>query len=270
MDKENLNKLTFNATNSALENAFYYISNNDIKYDDQAFCQKNHSRDFKIKESNISVYFKDLEHNLIRKIEKANVVVGCVAWLTNENIIDALSSKSGVSIIVQKEKFLNYCEFDFNDRLRSKYSKLKTFNINYIDAPKAAFLSSGLIYTDKRFTGLEPVRCVGTVSNEVKNKNIPRMHNKFVVFCSEKISMIDESFDERNIQFTKISSLEPYAVWTGSYNFTKNANNSLENAIYIEDNNIAEAFFNEWGQIATLSELLDWQSMGTNPEAIFD
>jgi len=52
------------------------------------------------------------------------------------------------------------------------------------------------------------------------------MHNKFLVFLS--------------------SELRPYAVWTGSFNFSANASRSLENAVYIEDAAIAGAYLQAW------------------------
>jgi phosphatidylserine/phosphatidylglycerophosphate/cardiolipin synthase-like enzyme len=58
----------------------------------------------------------------------------------------------------------------------------------------------------------------------------------------------------------------PYAVWTGSYNFTKNAGMSFENALYIEDQPIVDAYMAEYAQIFSLSEPLDWTSEWSVPE----
>jgi len=59
---------------------------------------------------------------------------------------------------------------------------------------------------------------------------------------------------------------EPYEVWTGSFNFTKNATYSFENAVLSKDQNIVGAFFREFGQIAALSESLDWETEWTAPD----
>jgi len=65
------------------------------------------SREVDLNESSIiAAHFQDLEGALIRYIAEADAVVGCVAWLTNLNVLRALASKFGVSIIVQKEEFL--------------------------------------------------------------------------------------------------------------------------------------------------------------------
>jgi hypothetical protein len=57
-------------------------------------------------DDSIVVVFKHLESSLIYHIRCADVIVGCVAWLTNEKILRALSTKRGVALIVQKEDFL--------------------------------------------------------------------------------------------------------------------------------------------------------------------
>lgn len=51
---------------------------------------------------------------------------------------------------------------------------------------------------------------------------------------------------------------EPYAVWTGSYNITRNGNASLENALFVQDARLAEAYCDEWAQLVEVSESLDW------------
>ena len=40
---------------------------------------------------NTTVFFKDLEDHLINLIKEAQVVIGCVAWLTSMPILKALS-----------------------------------------------------------------------------------------------------------------------------------------------------------------------------------
>ena len=57
-----------------------------------------------------------------------------------------------------------------------------------------------------------------------------------------------------------------HCVWTGSYNISQTATKSLENAVVIRDQVIAEAYFNEWSQIMALSEPLDWESEWVAPE----
>ncbi len=79
------------------------------------------------------------------------------------------------------------------------------------------------------------------------------MHNKFLVFAR-----ITHEQDR--------DTITPYAVWTGSFNFTVNAVASLENALYLTSPEIVGAFFEEFGQIMALSEPLDWESDWMTPE----
>ena len=81
------------------------------------------------------------------------------------------------------------------------------------------------------------------------------MHNKFLVFCKVKNTGKDQ-----------FHILEPYAVWTGSFNFSYAASMSLENAIYLTEPNIVMAYFKEFAQIYAISEELDWQSEWCSPE----
>ena len=202
------------------------------------------------------VYFRDIENKLLYHISKAEAVFGAIAWLTNYTILDALSKLSDVSIIVQKEDFLRpdiRTSSNFKNILREKYSKLKC------DLARYSFdnvLSSMSFACDPT---IEPVRCVGN-HNSDKKPAFPRMHNKFLVFATVK-----EEKEERK-SLIEPSLIKPYAVWTGSFNFTKNATNSLENALYITDTTIVNAFFKEYGQIAAISESLDWSSDWMEPE----
>jgi phosphatidylserine/phosphatidylglycerophosphate/cardiolipin synthase-like enzyme len=63
--------------------------------------------------------------------------------------------------------------------------------------------------------------------------------------------------------------IKPYAVWTGSFNFTKTAPLSFENAVVIQDAKIVEAYFKEYAQIAALSEPLDWTVVWIAPQWSF-
>jgi len=203
--------------------------------------------------SNISVYFKDLEGKLINHIDEADVVVGCVAWLTNFKILDHLAKKQ-VSIIVQKEDFLR--PDNILDTSTFKKILMEKYNNLHMDIYRYNLIGcvSMCSYPD-----MQPVRCMGN-HNSDKSPAFPRMHNKFVIFCKTGVIADDGSEYDDNI------GLSPYAVWTGSYNFSKNSGNSLENALYITDQEVVNAYFLEYMQIATLSEQLDWEVPWCDPE----
>lgn len=113
--------------------------------------------------------------------------------------------------------------------------------------------------------------------NSDKSLSFPRMHNKFLIF-TENIPIYDDvpstfgyaaedySADD-NLDLPKLLGVSDTAcVWTGSYNISQTAAKSLENAVVIRDQVIAQAYFNEWSQIMALSEPLDWESEWVAPE----
>lgn len=242
---------------------------------------RGEQQDYSTASGNIKAHLRDHATALCEYIREADVVMGCVAWLTNYQILDAMAERE-VSIVVQKEDFLRPDSGDWSSKkTREKYKNLH-FNVNRYDMPGIInSLNAGSAELD-----VEPVRCAGVVAE--KNEKPPRCHHKFVVFFKYKTRVIltqvntpqidheitlvgsnqlnidmeqeeEHDHDELNQYESEFESqLEPYAVWTGSYNFTWNAEHSFENAVMIRDKKIAEAFANEYAQILALSEPLDW------------
>src|SRR5262249_7338846 len=146
-----------------------------------------------------------------------------VAWLTSKAILAALARLQGVSIIVQKEDFLRpdiESGPNWARRLRNLYESLPVglsrFDISRLESMDICGNST-----------LHPVRCVGNYNAE-KAPAFPRSHHKFVVFCH---------WNEGEDECGGWKEIEPYAVWTGSFNFTETANRSFENALILRDPN---------------------------------
>ena len=85
------------------------------------------------------------------------------------------------------------------------------------------------------------------------------MHHKFLVFLRQR-DKADQKIEEGAWPYSS------YAVWTGSYNITKNGNCFLENALYVQDIRLAEAYCNEWAQLIEVSEPIDWTKPYSAPE----
>ena len=123
--------------------------------------------------------------------------------------------------------------------------------------------ASGLSYLSGPDVG-QAIRCVG----ERPSPNItnPRMHNKFLVFASpiDRGILYEEDAEDPLHQLD--GGWNAHVVWTGSYNLTRNAGQSWENALIIRDPVIAGAYLNEWSQLFTFSEPLDWRSEYIAPE----
>lgn len=202
----------------------------------------------------IAVHFRDIADRLAEYIAGADVVLGCVAWLTHHDILERLGSvPHGVQLVVQKEDFLRPDNEDnfmrvrgFNKSLRQRYDALPAITSQYALPGVAGSLNMCCEYV------VQPVRCVGN-HNSTRSPVHPRMHNKFMVFCR---------YDESR----ECDAITPYAVWTGSFNVSRNATNSFENAVYIECDKTAGAYADEWAQIYALSEPLNWESDWVAPE----
>lgn len=100
------------------------------------------------------------------------------------------------------------------------------------------------------------------------------MHHKFLVFlrASEyemqhrKLYLPIGKSGPEEWEVRTHYRFKPYAVWTGSFNFTDNATKSFENAVYIENAEVAKAFADEHSQILALSEELDWTTPWATPQ----
>jgi hypothetical protein len=203
----------------------------------------------------VSVYFRDIEQHLINHIRAATHVVGCVAWLTSEPILKELAKKRMACIIIQKEDFLRPDVPHKNgwaSKLRDLYSSLKAPEVRYGFPSPLKEMSVCSLWDS------EAVRCVGNY-NRNKAPASPRAHHKFLVFLESK----NDPYENEDCYETEYRAT---AVWTGSFNFTKNAGQSLENALYIESYEIADAYYREWAQVTALSEPLDWESDWVAPE----
>lgn len=132
-------------------------------------------------ESKSRVYFRNLGNRLIDHIKECDVVLGCVAWLTNERILKALAQKKGVSLIVQKEDFLRpdiTSSANWTSYLLRLYSNLPK-TLDRRDFHETILGDMGGL---KCTPLIDPVRCIGNY-NRSKESAFPRSHHKFVLFC---------------------------------------------------------------------------------------
>ncbi|MDF1894881.1 phospholipase D-like domain-containing protein [Rahnella contaminans] len=215
---------------------------------------------FNTQSATTSVYFRDLEKYLINHIKSADIVLGAVAWLTSYSVLDALAQDDKeVVFVIQKEDFLRPdigAKNDFKETLRKKYSNLKNSLTRYD--------FEGTILPNMSYAGdpsIDSVTCIGNVNN-AKAAAFPRMHNKFIIFSKKDV---DYNVPEEPESGSRIK-ISPYAVWTGSFNITKNAGMSFENALYITDMAIVNAYYQEFAQITALSESLNWFKDWVEPQ----
>jgi hypothetical protein len=214
-------------------------------------------------DGSVEVVFRNIEQRLIEEIKATELVVGCVAWLTSGPILDALAEIQGVSIVVQKEDFLRPDvgapgRESWKRWLREKYDRLPEGPHRY--EYEGTALSSMNMLGDPT---MECVRCLGN-HNTDRRAAMPRAHHKFLVFCDYTGGKVEQlPGGGRSLQGGRVV---PRKVWTGSYNLSKNAGLSLENAVLLTDESCVRGYYAEWGQLAGLSEPLDWTSKYVQPD----
>jgi hypothetical protein len=201
----------------------------------------------KIESQSVTVHFQHQMAILHSEIRKWDIVIGCVAWLTNFNILRALERCKHVNILIQKEDFLRPDVGNWTEtRIKEAYNALRPLRDYQWDTRFEDQATGEAFYYE---TYLErAIRCVGVVA---PRGTVPaRMHHKFLVFC----------------ELDKYDHIKPKAVWTGSLNLTENATRSLENSLLIKDETIAMMYTEEWRTLMLISESLDWDSSYVEPD----
>lgn len=222
--------------------------------------------------ASVSVYFKNIQEAIIYNINKADIVFGCVAWLTSVKIIDALYLKDNFSIIVSDQSPMIKLK-----KLRSHKNWIK---INQLESDDNHFytLSSAM------HVGVEEGSVDATLSevrrllpefltldslHDQTDDSQALMHNKFLIFGKvdysrkEIFELQAECWGKSNVSsdaevlaYAKSRAkpiVTPYAVWTGSPNFTFNSELHLENGVLMHSESIAKSYFKEFCQIYLFS-----------------
>ena len=194
--------------------------------------------DHGMKSGAVEVVFRNLKTRLIQCIEAADMVIGAAAWITDLDILRALAQRPSL-LVIQKEDFLrpdleSRLSATEREKLQNAYAAFQRFDGSRVTVGP---FSQGV---GDDFKNLDPILCFGYFK-EGEMFRTPKMHNKFLTFLREK----DRSF-------------HPYQVWTGSYNFTKMSEWSLENAVILSDKEIANQYAAEAQIIYLRGEKLNW------------
>lgn len=224
---------------------------NDLTPDYDGLAPRRITTSVTARVDQVEIHFDGLAARLCERIREADFVVGCMAWLTNRMVLAALA-ESECQIVVQKEDFLRPGTVG-RQELQRMYAALRSRN--RFGLPGSA---GSLSYASD--PTCQAVRCMG-IARRHQNETIPRMHHKFFVFCRE-----EERKQEQDEYANPWGFLRPYAVWTGSFNATENAALSRENALYVESEDLANRYIDEWVRVLALSEPLDWESDYVEPE----
>jgi len=193
------------------------------------------TRSVKVEVADITVVSGNCLPALLGFLKGADAVLGAVAWVRNYAVLKALLNRPAV-MLVQKESY-------WKPNQKGE-AKIRTAYLDALHNPsgiKTRYLPLGKTpLTTSRDADLPRFGCIGygpTVSYR------PLMHNKFIIAARLK--------DEK---------LTPYAVWTGSFNFSQIATTSLENAVIIESSKAARAYLAEWVRLLAMAEPLNWRN----------
>lgn len=147
--------------------------------------------DYSVKGESAEVVLRNHAQRCIEMIRNSDTVLGCIAWITHPEILDALAEplqwsgeRRKVQIIVNKEDFLrpDYTdkvsrnETSFYNELRSKYDRLGGGVNTYLEVGRRFVETSTGWQWSLEF---ESLRCVGL---SLKQRWSPKMHHKFAVF----------------------------------------------------------------------------------------
>lgn len=207
-------------------------------------------------DSNTQIYFNNIENVIIEKIKSYDIVIGCISWLTNEKILNELSKKDTVMIVVQEEDYLlpdnNTIYYNNIQKkwIRDLYKKLEQCNKHEYTIRHKLGIN---IYSSKQIAGIRRFGLMKHNSNTVYAK----MHNKFMI----GLNLVNKSKLRYANPDKNISDIVTNGeVITGSYNYTFTGSNSLENIICLTDMNIINTYFNQFGNIYVHSYELDFPS----------
>lgn len=215
----------------------------------------------------VEVIFKEIKTRLVEYIsdQSARVgdgnlaVVGCVAWLTDSSILECLHEHQvQVSIIVNKEQKYH---------ARELINKLTPFWLHEQRTRHPQLWHKVFETTPQNDAEVwTAVRCCGEMLPGRDSRGARSlMHDKFLVFieCEERP---EGEVDGPGI--VEVQRWTPFAVWSGSANLTSNSSRHFENAMLVTSDRIADAYWGEWGDIALLSEPLDFLTPQATPTRV--
>lgn len=184
----------------------------------------------------IECHFRNLQQVLLNEIEQSDIVLGCVAWISDPIILESLTKRSTALILDSKVNRMG-------KRLQGLYDDLQHTDKQPIYDMLVNGLGSEryLYYTNKED---QPVK--GSFAEDWNFESglyavdgfYQYMHHKFLVLIKE-INPCSKC-GKKMYQPT---------VWTGSFNFTKNASKGLENAVIIRDKFISASYLCEFLEI---------------------
>ena len=243
------------------------------QYIDNKFRSKVKSSDVEFVTSYFSHYATDrtgrtkseLISNLVSVIKeygKNKTVLGCIAWLSSAEVLDALKTCRRVLLIINREDYERWG----GGGMLKKYLELPKFDeplsvaFEHLETVLAT-LENNRTKGKSRYSS---VRAFGnpsfTIGGVTKCQGLE--HCKYLIFFESQchVKITDETNDQPN--FSKLIEISPMkkegqeyvykdvpcAVWTGSMNMTKASETHHENAVFIKSERTAMAYMHDFSE----------------------
>lgn len=190
---------------------------------------------------------------MIKRYGRTSIILGCIAWISGGEIIEALSQCKGVSLIVNREDFSKYGVGSTG----KKYAKIPRIGQPFSQA--FAHIPSDLSSLEpKRKNGKSSytsVRAFGnpsmSVGSNANNGKSGLEHCKYMIFFESRPMLLAGGGDNGEDIYEYKDY--PAAVWTGSMNMTKNSESHHENTVLIESDKIAMAYYKDFSKTFMVS-----------------
>jgi len=207
----------------------------------------------------VAVYLNDLEIPLLAWLSRQEAVVGCVAWLTNEKVLDALNSLKICQVVMQKEDWMRP---DYDGRHPARHSR-RHYNgeagfcrLELAETSGLSMCSDPMVQRFRCFGQSTSAQTSGPMQTAVPPAR-PVMHHKFLVGCVSHRPLDDDGYPSLE--------LIPRSVWMGSFNMTKGARRNMDSAV-VMGAGPAALYYREWLDIFSHSEKLDFEHEYCVPE----
>jgi hypothetical protein len=186
-------------------------------------------------------------------------VIGCVPWLTSDDVIQRLMKLSGCCVVIDKdatqrpEKLIAADPIVYGLRA-SAISRLSDLAPAVNGGPKV--IVPGMSWEETEHV-IEPVRVLGHRRRGLK----PLLHAKLLV-----LGQMHYREDERT-HYVSVR-FEPTMVWLGSANWTNSSSDHLEVAVASSDPELVRSAAEFVAEVIAFSEPADSQCVGPEPDLV--
>jgi hypothetical protein len=197
-----------------------------------------------------------------RRLDPSSAAIGCVPWLTDHTVADALASLRQCCIVVDKQQ----PDYDAVRRLARTGNALSS---NYLEGFEELALPDpeGNPPVITPFSGriepvdLGPVRVAGWQKAKHGTPR-PMLHAKILVLGVTTYYEEDEMFAGDILKF------HPKATWMGSANWTRSARQHIEFGLWSHDPDLVRHNYEYLLSLLTFSEQRGATTIGPEPELV--